>query len=317
MWIFVPQAKQSPSHPSGYYPSVPERVGSSSPSASSTPPRPWLLWRGKRIRRRIWSRLWRRASWMQRLSGITSEPSTLYRGLGMWTSWLQAFPAFPGRGSAQRQADRTSAISQVNSYASLTGFNLPWCSSKMLSSLSDPFSAESLGGSVTYQKAYTDWATAWKSRELNRQAELERPIKGTAPSSSPGKSPHTATASFRRWLEVCEAFRENSGDKWPTPTSTDARRSGRIGKSKGPNSNPGTTLCDAVREWVRMWLLPSSHPAREVGSGFSNHPNPEFLEHLMGLPLGWTACGYSETEYASWLPRAHFTFWYALEHPND
>lgn len=116
-------------------------------------------------------------------------------------------------------------------------------------------------------------------------------------------------------------------NRWPTPTASDAQR-GACQKRKEHRKN-GTTLVDAVR-----WPTPTAGDAKSSGSrnlegskanagvsltdavlhGNSTTPrdgapggqlNPEFVEWLMGWPIGWTDFERPATEsYRKWL-RAH------------
>jgi hypothetical protein len=69
---------------------------------------------------------------------------------------------------------------------------------------------------------------------------------------------------------------------WPTPTATLAKQ-GRGG--------PGTSLLDRVL--IEEFGLPDPVKSPEAGNRLASlrkryELNPEWLEQLMGLPLGWT-----------------------------
>jgi len=97
---------------------------------------------------------------------------------------------------------------------------------------------------------------------------------------------------------------------WPTATATasDANGSGSAGYQKSPTHNPGVTLVDAV---VRnIWATPTARDEKGPGPGhskggsdlasdvaFHSHKlphrskgmlNPDWVECLMGFPIGWT-----------------------------
>lgn len=316
MWLFIPVPTSDPASPSGYFPSAPALAPSSSDSTSSVPPCPPLLWRGKPMPQRTWSRLWRMAPWIRLLSGVTSEPSALYRGLGMWISWLQGSPVRPIRGPAQLKADRTAAISQVSSSESSVRSNLPWCSSKTWSSLSaDPL--DPVMGMIfqvdfiARQRAYIAWATEWKNREWSRLQVSEPPITDIGRLSWLG-SVHPTERAFCVTSPPRSEGRSKRHDKmWPTPTVRDSRRSGRVGTS--PGSNPGTTLCDAVYNWMTRSRRPSPPaPRAKSGERESIYPNPEFVESLHGLPIGWTACGSSVASLPLWRLRARLRIWFLV-----
>jgi len=67
--------------------------------------------------------------------------------------------------------------------------------------------------------------------------------------------------------------------RWPTPCTTDAKAAGRHTTTTGV-MNTGTSLTDAMR----------GHQPQETRPGGPNGLVlcPEFVEALMGLPVGWT-----------------------------
>tara|TARA_R110002110_G_scaffold3527_2_gene18049 strand:+ start:811 stop:1287 length:477 start_codon:yes stop_codon:yes gene_type:complete len=77
---------------------------------------------------------------------------------------------------------------------------------------------------------------------------------------------------------------------WPTPKTTVSRSAARHTTQTGI-MNEGTTLTDAMRTHLRQGTS-------KDGSSTSDRAvlRPEFVEAIMGLPTGWTACDYSETE---------------------
>lgn len=68
---------------------------------------------------------------------------------------------------------------------------------------------------------------------------------------------------------------------WPTATVSDASASRRHGYMLTGHS--GTTLTDAV---IAFLGLPKRTPGEHVPSPAI--PNPDFVEELMGFPVGWT-----------------------------
>ena len=89
---------------------------------------------------------------------------------------------------------------------------------------------------------------------------------------------------------------------WPTPVVNDARNGRNATANRSdPESkhHSGTTLSDAIRLWPtpieRDWKSTShanktnSRPLSEVaGQTGQGSLNPEFVEWLMGFPVGWT-----------------------------
>jgi hypothetical protein len=75
------------------------------------------------------------------------------------------------------------------------------------------------------------------------------------------------------------------GKNWPTPVKTDAKDAARGTTTTGV-MHPGETLTDAIRVWCTRHRL-TMRKAGQNGSGTAVL-NPEFVEALMGLPMGWT-----------------------------
>jgi hypothetical protein len=67
----------------------------------------------------------------------------------------------------------------------------------------------------------------------------------------------------------------------PTPTAQDAKASGAAGYSTASGRHSGTTLTDAL--------------AGAASTGRRGRVGPRFVEWMMGLPIGWTACDALET----------------------
>jgi hypothetical protein len=105
---------------------------------------------------------------------------------------------------------------------------------------------------------------------------------------------------------------------WPTPTACDAQASGAGGHSTESGRHSGTTLTDAVVRGFESsmtgsshlrteerWATPTSrdakgpsiHARRHRGvdlpaqAGGSGKLNADWVEMLMGLPVGWTDIG--------------------------
>lgn len=165
---------------------------------------------------------------------------------------------------------------------------------------------------------------------MGRSSEPYRPSKmGLAASDSELRLARYA-------LQMSEHLTEGSESSfWPTATTTDAKASGASGYSTASGRHSGTTLTDAA---VRLWPTPTARDGSGRGPGQSNKVqggpnlmtqvdqwsspqsgrlgetpqrgrstvalNPEFVETLMGLPVGWTDCGYSETESSRSKPQS-------------
>jgi hypothetical protein len=70
----------------------------------------------------------------------------------------------------------------------------------------------------------------------------------------------------------------------PTPTAGDSKASGSR-RREGSQAHPGVSLTDVV---VHGRKLEETHGARQKNRG---RLSPQFVEWLMGLPIGWTEVG--------------------------
>jgi len=97
---------------------------------------------------------------------------------------------------------------------------------------------------------------------------------------------------------------------WPTPrTITGGAESAERKQELGRTASGGGDLQAAVKMWPtpasRDHRHPNAKPYSERGGGKKGEQlpnavggalNPNWVEWLMGLPIGWTGCGVSETE---------------------
>jgi hypothetical protein len=104
---------------------------------------------------------------------------------------------------------------------------------------------------------------------------------------------------YFRLVPSALSINESESLLWPTPTATDGG-SGRINRSASPHAKARPTLAMMARKG--LWPTPT-HRDYKSGTGAqarSGHQppltdvlpgnlNPEWVEALMGLPIGWTA----------------------------
>ena len=298
MWLFVPSACVQDTQDLN--------LGSDS---QECPPLPPVTWRGKLMRQRTWSRLWKKVPWARHLSGVISPLSTLCRGVERWTSSLRASPASHSPQLGSESTQKTSDGSGPTLTGFFTSYDAESCSWRM-----------SQGSLFQGWDQFSEPWPAWGS--MRNGESFERPMPGLLTdgrvSSSSGSTPTeddpfsgdswpTPDALARKRVNGGEIM---SGPKkgeyikdrptlaalaalWPTPTVGDSRASGGRNETakKTGNTNPGTSINDAMR----------SHQDQETETAGSDGDvkvvlNPEFVEALMGLRTGWSACASSETE---------------------
>lgn len=211
LWLHVP----SPSSPS-----VPASECSTLDSGQLSLLERFATSSGKHSPPRSWSRSWKAASWIRRLSGLTCPPSTLAHGAAEWIASLPACPASPTAPRASKPGTRTGE-------AGATGTDPSRTSSESWPSVAPPWSSSRTsqpglwGDSFDLsEKNYADWVTSSK--------DLASSLR--------------ATLALRISVSVCSS--------WPTTTTRDEASSGSAGYSTESGRHSGTTLTDAIRTWT-------------------------------------------------------------------
>ena len=204
MWLYVP------STPS---PSVAEVEASTSDSISP-PAEPLMLWlslSGKPTRRPVSWHGWRTRPWLRLLSGTTSTPSTVARGVEQWIASLVALRA------------RTSP-----------------------SQGSRPGSTESARDSSTSRSESPTNATRRSSRGRTSAAQLELFLPSMPSSPATATSEQPSAFELLTWEPLTVG---DASSCWPTAAVSDSRSSAR-GTTTTGIMHPGTSLTDAMREWA-------------------------------------------------------------------
>lgn len=220
-----------------------------------------VTWRETPIAPRFWQRAWRTGILTTRLSGLTCEPSTLSHGVELWISSLQATPA---PRSPMRAIARALKILGTFGRTSLTSWRPsvpPTCSARTSQDTSPWVSEKS---STTYRA----WVTQLRRESLARQ-KLARttcasdfillPTPNTCLTDGNSTTAEKAQG-LRRYTLVGMARR----GLWPTPTA-----SGNYNR-KGASEASGDGLATVIAQHTPGLL------------------NPQWVEWLMGYPIGWT-----------------------------
>lgn len=278
MWLFVPQSTSSHSAP-GAAVSISESSWQFPVLAAS------CTSRGRRSPSRTWYLRCRRASWMKRLFGAMSAPSTADRGVALWMASLAA-----------------SRVSPIPSQA--TG--LP-------KKTSETFGRQRAGSSCKPGRGSSSLRTSMASSRREDSsvsgvifADLVMRLR--LDSSARQKSAQAIVGG------------DASFSQWPTPAARDWKGtnsekhmingSGRLHLDQLPNFIEHVWYLKASNDNIPPHLR-SSLPAQPSGpSGIASFQpprtlNPLFVEWLMGWPWRWTLVawigfGCSETELSRW-----------------
>lgn len=243
------------------------------------------MWRGKRMPPAFWSRAWQTKPWVRHLYGPTCALSTRNPGVAAWISSLPASPASPGARRAKGVGRTTSAICGPRSAPSSK-------SSRPSTSLSktSPGSCQKMVLN-RYGETYSAWVTRWRLASSARLKSARHTFANassflpTPTTPSGGASvPHDAT-----WVGNTAAY-ATDGTKlqvtlqkavqkmWPTPTASQAIK----GSTHFGDGSPTLVgLCGGLL-------------------------SPQFVEEMMGLPIGWTASELSATPSSPLAPPSLF-----------
>lgn len=231
--------------------------GLSAPSSTTPTPQAYL-WRDKTT-----------DAWNRFPSGMTCEPLTDDRGEELLTSFLAAFPAktFQPQEEAQ-ESTASEAVSGPKWRESLAKYDPDSRSWKTRQCLL-------LGGLEEYAEAWPNWG-------MTRDGELFR----------------RPTPSLVLAIRLRITCGKESGLSLPTPRANDAEKRGDFDANNPRNGLPAAVKrlslpTPTARDWLsgkasEATMQRNSRPLSEKVGG---KLNPQWVEWLMGWPIGWTDLG--------------------------
>lgn len=215
--------------------------------------------RGKLMLARSWLNAWRKGGWKRRLFGRISKPSTASRGVRLWIASLAVTRASRSARLASDSEKTTHATSGPTSGESLQRSSRESASSKTSPAI---YRLDS-------RRSYPTWKL-WVT-ELRRACSQRRKL-----------GPHIGESGFSSWatpavfdtsLGVMIRRKANKIDRLQMQAAAWGNDSQVLRKCPGQiNPQPGVN-----------------------SSGASQDLNPQFVEMLMGWPIGWTASEPSAT----------------------
>ena len=257
-WLYVPSA------------CAPESVDLISDSTKEPDARAWeelaqsVWWRGKRSPSRLWQRRWNAAPWLRRLSGLTCEPSMLTHGVASWIASLEDTRANPSPSPVRVSPTKTRATSGQMSLAFCESAPPPSGSLRTSAVICREEAARS-------SQSFKQWATELRRHCLQRRKSAL--LIAGSDSSSLLPTPSACSYGSNKGGAAGRAGKERPSletmarTQWATPTV----------KGNYNRAGASATSGDGL--------------ATQVGGQL----NPTWVEWLMGLPLGWTACALSGT----------------------
>ncbi|MEC8306441.1 MAG: hypothetical protein VXZ72_01080 [Chlamydiota bacterium] len=262
-----------------------------------------LTWRGKDSLSRTWLQRWKRENWMQHLCSRTLRPSHTERFKDAWTFSLEVSRANPSVLLESVKQLKTQDTSSPTSQTESENANLELFSLKTYK-----------GSSPARQETESQFSNmsseSWKEWVIEQRQEY----------SQRKKSAHLTRES------------ESSSLGWPTPATRDYKGANSVQHVLGETASkrghmgqlPNAVLKDGLLDQANpnksgksqeSWGTPRTSAAmsatitenlvnRNVGNleeqqgrqSIGGKLNPDWVEHLMGLPVGWTDLGSWETE---------------------
>ena len=265
-----------------------------------------LTWRGKHFASNTWRQRLKRVGWMTPLSGRISSASTRAGGLGQWISSLADTPASHSVTQGSDSAPTTNGTCGRTSDASSTSQPLLWGSSRT-------------SEDTSLKDSEKFWATSQPMGSMRNGVFSKRPkweprTNGRDSSSSRGESelmptPAASAAndgeSPTTWLaraELLKAKHQNGNGAgmpltvasamWPTPYA-DMEQKYLLNSPKDSQA-AHRNLSAGARRGEYSHLVPTI-PRDGPTTSTQAVLNPQFVETLMGFPLGWTDLGLSAT----------------------
>ena len=257
-----------------------------------------LTWRGKDSLSRTWLQRWKRESWMQHLCSRTLKPSHTESFVDAWTSSLADSRANHSVLLESVKALKTQGISSRTLGTELERANLELFSSKTLKELSQVRPPMESRFSSMSSESWKDWVT-------EQRQEFSQRVKSAHLTREKGSSslawPTTTTRDWKDTNATVPPSRANPskqtlGQRVAHVTLQDQASRNTNGKSQGsqqwatPRANK---VHPVITEENRAHL--ANRKKSNLEEDIAGHCgkatgklNPNWVEHLMGLPAGWT-----------------------------
>lgn len=246
---------------------VPGSVDSNSASNSQIQqPDAFVMSRGKPMQPQSLSNAWKKKPWMKHLSGLTLDHSTASRGVAKWIASLGDTRASPFPLQEPVKEKTTPDTSGLLSNGSSAKSSPKFASSRMSLGM---YRWDLKQSSTTFK----EWATRLR-RACSQRKKSVQPMKET--DYSLWATPRVASAMCRMSLRPLVSIKKHF---------------------QGRNRFRTGNLEDDVA------ILHCSLQNLEnlvIGDVSRRTLNPQFLEWMMGIPIGWTECDAMEMEWSHW-----------------
>ena len=275
-----------------------------------------LTWRGKDSLSRTWLQRWKRENWMQHLCSRTLKPSLTESFVDAWTSSVVASRANHSVLLESVKALKTLDTSSHTSPTESGSANLELFSSKTLKESSQPRRQTESQFSSMSSESWKDWVTEQrqeysqrlKSAHLTREREssslgwptartsdaeggrIETEMTATGFQSKRHQSNQTFGAKLRDAVETYEESKDGPQD--PANISTNGKSQGSQQWATPRANKVHPVITEENREHLAN--RNKSNLEEEIAGHCGKAQgklNPDWVEQLMGLPVGWTDVG--------------------------
>ena len=239
------------------------------PSLETT--KPFVMSRGKPIQWLALCRKWKKDQFMTRLSGLMLEPSRVIPGVEKWILSLED--------------------SHANHSVKLEN--------KKESMMKDTYGLQSLKLLARFDHQSSSWKTSQLSLNMQEKLSLEIWPKW-------GIILHGALFEHQMPRHLIEGRGSFQSRSIPTPTTMDCQFLSSKRTVMIESLKKGKFRGVGLKDYVQMYPTPTatanqtSPSMLKKGGAFENLTigklNPEWVEWLMGWPIGWTDCEPVETE---------------------
>ena len=255
-----------------------------------------LTWRGKDSLSRTWLQRWNRENWMQHLCSRTLRPSLTESFVDAWISSLEdsrvSHSQLLESVKQQRTQDTSSPTLQTESESA----------DQQLS-----FSKMWKGYSVAEQETENQFSNMssehWKAWVTEQRQEYSQRLKLahlTRESGSLSSGWMTPDCSDRRSQNSKQQGLSNQVKNWPTATTRDFRDGMNLQKVIRKDGKHRLDSIPRLMQVVTYGYPDQTNP--NTNGKNRGSLNPDWVEQLMGMPVGWTDLGSWATESSQLQP---------------
>ncbi len=223
-----------------------------------------LMWRSKPSQSPTWLRRWKRIKYLQHLSGRILKPSHTKSFLDKLTSSLgdshaNLFPMQEAEKELKTQDTSTPTSAMESEDVDQDLFS--WKTSK-----------ESSVPKQRQDEVFCSMSSkTWKAWVTSQRQEYSQRVK------------------------LAHLTKEKECLSWATPASRDHKGTNSIEHIMGKTASKRGHMGQLPNAVLKDGLLDQENP-NTTGKNQGQHLNPNWVEQLMGLPVGWTDLGSWETE---------------------